>query len=384
MTAPAHAVIDLDAVRHNVGLLTDRAGNAEVMAVVKADAYGHGLLPVARAALAGGAGWLGVARVEEAILLRAGLDPSGARPRILTWLYVPGAPLAEALEADLDVSVGAPWALTEVAAAARRTGRTARVHLKVDTGMSRVGVRPEDWAALVDQAMAEQAQGTVEVVGVWSHLTSADDPDDPTTEAQLESFTAAVRTAETAGVRPQVRHLAASSGTLFHPRTHLDLVRPGIAVYGISPAPRVADAARLGLRAAMRVETTLAAVKTVPAGTPVSYNHTEVTGTATRLGVLPVGYANGIPRHASGTGPVQVAGRRCTVVGRVCMDQTVVDLGPEDDGTDAGGSAVIFGDGADGEPTAEDWARATGTIGYEIVTRMGSQVPRRYRGEDAG
>ncbi|UNX56464.1 alanine racemase [Georgenia sp. TF02-10] len=379
---PARAFVDLGAIAHNVQVLRAAAPTAAVMAVVKADGYGHGLLPTARAALAGGATWLGVAQLAEALTLRAGLaaQPGAPRPRILTWLYAPGAPLHLALEADLDLSASAPWAVAEIDRAARATGRTARVHLKVDTGMGRGGARPEALADLLAAAGAAAAAGTVEVVGVWSHLACADEVDNPATAAQVAAFGEALARVEAAGLHPQVRHLAASAGTLFHPGTHFDLVRPGIAVYGLTPAPDVADAAALGLRPAMRLEARLALTKPAPAGTPLSYGHTARTTTDTHLGVVPLGYADGVPRAASGAGPLQVAGRRYHVAGRVCMDQVVVDLGPESAAVRAGDTAVLFGDGAAGEPTAEDWARVCGTISYEIVTRLGARVPREYRG----
>ncbi|MPV87467.1 alanine racemase [Georgenia ruanii] len=378
---PARAVVDLGAIADNVGVLRAAAPEAAVMAVVKADAYGHGLLPVARAALAGGATWLGVAQLAEALELRAGLDADGAdaaaaHPPILSWIFAPGAPLARALEADIDLSAGAPWAVAEIAAAARATGRTARVHLEVDTGMGRGGARPEAFGALVAAAAAAQAEGSMDVVGVWSHLACADEPEHPATGRQVEVFTEMLDQAERAGLRPRVRHLAASAGTLFHPATHFDLVRPGIAVYGLSPAPAVASSAALGLRPAMTLEARLTVVKAAPAGTPLSYGHTAVTTTDTHLGVVPLGYGDGIPRAASGLGPVAVAGRRYHIAGRVCMDQVILDLGPESTDVAVGDTAVLFGDGRDGTPTADDWAAVVGTINYEIVTRLGSRVPR--------
>ncbi|PFG40475.1 alanine racemase [Georgenia soli] len=378
---PARAVVDLSAVRHNVGVLAQAAPTAQVMAVAKADAYGHGLLPVARAALAGGATWLGVAQLPEALELRAGLDaaagPAGPRPRILTWIFAPGAPLGRALEADLDVSASAPWAVEEIAAAARATGRTARVHLKVDTGMGRGGARPEAFGDLLHAALRARSEGTVDVVGIWSHLACADEVDNPVTARQTAVFTAALDQAARAGVRPEVRHLAASSGTLFHPATHFDLVRPGIAVYGLTPAPDVAGSAALGLRPAMRLEARLTVVKPVPAGTPLSYGHTARTSTDTHVAVVPLGYGDGIPRAASNRGPITVAGRRLHVAGRVCMDQLVVDLGPEGADVREGDTAVLFGEGDD-VPSADEWAEASGTINYEIVTRLGARVPRLH------
>jgi alanine racemase len=374
---PARAVVDLAAIRANVETLAARAPSAQVMAVVKADGYGHGLVPSARAALAGGASWLGAAQIPEALALRA----AGLKARILTWLYAPGAPLAEVVAADVDVSVSAPWALDEVVAGARQVGRSARVHLKVDTGLGRSGAMPADFPALLDAALRAEASGEVRVVGIWSHFAWADAPQHPTVRAQAEVFAAMVGLAESRGARLEVRHLANSAATLTNPAVHYDLVRPGIAVYGLSPMPDLADPADLGLVPAMTLEAELALVKRVPAGHGVSYGHLFTTAAETTLGLVPLGYADGIPRHASERGPVLVGDRRLTVAGRICMDQFVLDLGPEARES-AGDRVVLFGPGTAGEPTAEDWARASGTIGYEIVTRIGARVPRFYLGAE--
>ena len=379
---PARVVVDLAAIRDNVRSLTSHARTAQVMAVVKADAYGHGLVPAARAAVQGGATWLGTAQVHEALDLRA----AGLGTRILTWLYGPDAPLDALLEADVDVSVAAPWALTAVHAAARRTGRRARIHLKVDTGLGRNGLTPAQLPDVLDAALAARAEGAVEVVGVWSHFAFADEPAHPTVLAQAELFRELVALVESRGVALEVRHLANSAATLTNPAVHLDLVRPGLAVYGLSPVPQLGGPEEFGLRPAMTVEVGLATVKPVGAGHGVSYGHAYTTTTDTMLGVVPMGYADGIPRHASGAAdhlgaPVQVGDRRLTVAGRVCMDQFVLDLGPG--ARDVAGDRVeLFGTGADGGPTAEDWARAAGTISYEIVTRMAPRVPRTYLNED--
>ncbi len=376
---PARAVVDLAAIRGNVRALAEHAPTAQVMAVVKADAYGHGLLPAATAAVEGGATWPGTAQVSEALALRAA---GITAPRVLTWLYAPGAPLREVVEADVDVSVAAPWALEEVLRAVRAAGRPARVHLKVDTGLGRNGVLPDQLPALVDAALRAEAEGAVRLVGVWSHFAFADEPDHPTVRAQEQVFADAVRTVEAAGARLEVRHLANSAATLTRPAVHYDLVRPGLAVYGLSPVPQLGGPADFGLVPAMTLEAELATVKRVPAGQGVSYGHQYVTERATTLGVVPIGYADGVPRHASGSGvtlggPVQVGGRRLGVAGRVCMDQFVLDLGP-DAVEQAGDRVVLFGTGADGGPTAEDWARAAGTISYEITTRLGARVPREH------
>nr|WP_202924391.1 alanine racemase [Cellulomonas sp. H30R-01] len=381
---PSRAVVDLAAIRGNVRSLAAHAPTAQVMAVVKADAYGHGLVPSAQAAVEGGATWLGAAQVPEAVALRrAGIV--GAR--VLTWLYAPGAPLREAVEADVDVSVAAAWALDEVVAAARAAGRTARIHLKVDTGLGRNGLTPADLGALLPDALRAQAEGAVEVVGVWSHLAFADEPAHPTVRAQAVVFADAVRAVEAAGAHVEVRHLANSAATLTDPAVHHDLVRPGIAVYGLSPVPQLGGPEDFGLVPAMTFEAELATVKAVPAGHGISYAHQYVTPHDTVVGVVPVGYADGVPRHASGTqdrpgGPLRVGGRTLGVAGRVCMDQVVVDLGPGAREV-AGDRVELFGTGRDGGPTAEDWARAAGTISYEIVTRVGARVPRVHVDSDA-
>ncbi|WP_327703451.1 alanine racemase [Streptomyces decoyicus] len=368
----ARAAIDLAAVRSNVAALRDRAPRAELMAVVKSDGYGHGAVRCARAAREAGAGWLGTALPEEAFALRA----AGDTGRLMCWLWTPGGPWRQAVEQDIDVGVSALWALREVVAAARACGRTARVQLKVDTGLGRNGCPPADWPELTAAARAAEAEGVLTVTGVWSHFACADEPGHPSIAAQLDVFHEALKTAETAGLRPEVRHIANTPALLTLPEAHFDLVRTGIGIYGISPSPEVGTSQELGLRPAMTLEASLASVKRVPGGHGVSYGHHYTTPGATALALIPLGYADGIPRHASGTGPVLVAGKRRTVAGRIAMDQFVVDLGG--DSAEPGDPAVLFGPGDRGEPTAEDWAQVAGTIGYEIVTRIGTRVPRVY------
>jgi alanine racemase len=372
------ARVDLGAIRANVAALR-AATSAEVLAVVKADGYGHGLLPAARAAVAGGATWLGTALLDEALALRAA---GITAPRVLAWLIGPGEAWADGLAADVDLSVNAGWALDEVVAAARQTGTTARVHLKVDSGLGRGGAALADWADLVEAARKAEAEGVVRVVGLWSHLAYADAPGHPTIVRQAEVFREAVALAEGAGIDPEVRHLANSAATLTAPEHHFDLVRPGLAVYGLSPVPDVAGPSAYGLRPAMTLAADLVHVKRVPAGSGVSYGHTYTTARETTLGLVPLGYADGVPRAGGNVGPVLAAGRTRTVAGRVCMDQLVLDLG--DDDVAVGDEVVLFGPGDDGGPTAQDWAEATGTISYEIVTRVGPRVPRVYVGGDAG
>ncbi len=371
--ARARAEIDLAALRANVRTLRAHASAAALMAVVKSDAYGHGAVRCARAALDAGATWLGTATPEEALALRA----AGLPGRIMCWLWTPGGPWREAVEADLDLGISGLWALREVARAARDAGgATARIQLKADTGLGRNGCQPGDWAELVDEALRAEAEGLVRVTGIWSHFACADEPGHPSIQAQLTSFREMVAYAEKRGIRPEVRHIANSPATLTLPESHFDLVRTGIATYGVSPGPGLGTAADLGLRPVMTLWASLALVKHVPAGHGVSYGHQYVTAGDTTLGLVPVGYADGVPRHASGAGPVLVGGKWRTVAGRIAMDQFAVDLGGDE--PPAGERAVLFGPGDGGEPTAEDWAQAAGTIAYEIVTRIGARVPRVY------
>ncbi|MER6269069.1 alanine racemase [Streptomyces sp900105755] len=383
-TAPlrARAEIDLAALRANTRTLRALAPGAALMAVVKSDAYGHGAPRCARAAVEAGASWLGTATPEEALALRA--DPGlPADVRIMCWLWTPGGPWREAIEADLDVSVSGMWALREVTEAARAAGRPARVQLKADTGLGRNGCQPADWPELVREALRAEAAGLLRITGLWSHFACADEPGHPSVAAQLTLFRELLGYAEGQGVRPEVRHIANSPATLTLPETHFDLVRTGIALYGLSPSPELGSAADFGLRPVMTLSASLALVKHVPGGHGVSYGHHYVTPGETTLGLVPVGYADGIPRHASGTGPVLVGGKWRTAAGRIAMDQFVVDLGGDE--PEVGAEAVLFGPGDRGEPTAEDWAQAAGTIAYEIVTRIGTRVPRVYvNGEPNG
>ncbi|MFD9224791.1 alanine racemase [Streptomyces sp. NPDC060064] len=375
----ARAEIDLAALRANVRALRARAPRAALMAVVKSDAYGHGMVPCARAALEAGATWLGTATPHEALALRA----AGIQGRVMCWLWTPGDPWREGVEADLDMSVSALWALREVTAAAREAGRTARIQLKADTGLGRNGCQPADWPELVAAALAAEAEGTVKVTGLWSHFACADEPGHPSIAAQLDVFREVVAYAEKAGLEPEVRHMANSPATLTVPEAHFDLVRTGIAMYGVSPSPELGTPADLGLRPVMTLAASVALVKQVPAGHGVSYGHHYVTTRETTLGLIPLGYADGIPRHASGRGPVLVGGEWHRVAGRVAMDQFVVDLGPDGGSVAEGAQALLFGPGDRGEPTAEDWAEAADTIAYEIVTRIGTRVPRVYLNEDS-
>jgi alanine racemase len=367
----AEVVVDLDAIAANTAVLRERVGRP-LMAVVKADGYGHGLVPAARAALAGGADQLGVAVLHEALALRA----AGVTAPVLAWLSGPGADFAPALAADVEVSVNADWGLAEVVAAARATGRTARLHLFVDTGLSREGAPLTAWPELVAAAARAQADGDLTVVGLWSHLAYADAPTHPTIGAQVRVFEEAVAIARAAGLTDARRHLANSAATVALPDTWYDMVRPGIAVYGLDPLG--GDAADHGLRPAMTVRAAVALTKRVPAGAGVSYGHTYTTAAETTLALVPVGYADGVPRAGGNQAPVLAGGTRRTIAGRVCMDQFVLDVG--DAPIAPGDEVVLWGPGERGEPTAQDWADAVGTIHYELVTRIGGRFARRYVG----
>ncbi len=371
----AEAHVDLDAVAHNIAVLRAASPGAALMAVVKADGYGHGAVPVARAALAAGAGWLGVCTLEEALDLRAG----GITAPVLSWLHLPGDDFGPAIAAGVDLSVSSREHLAAVLAAAG--GRTVRLHLKIDTGLSRNGAQPAGWPDLVDDAAKAVADGAAEVVAVWSHLAHADAPHHPTLDRQSARLTAAWEHARAAGLTP-IRHLANSAATMTRPDLHFDLVRPGIAVYGLDPLGRPVPESPL--RPAMTFRARVALVKRVPAGEGVSYGHEWTTPRATTLALVPVGYADGVPRRLGLAGRMRVhlAGTLRPVVGRVCMDQVVVDCG--DDPVATGDTAVLFGPGTGGEPTAQDWADELGTIHYEVATGVhGRRVTRTWTGVGA-
>lgn len=371
------ALVDLDAISHNVRTLRERltrpdGGRALLTAVVKADAYGHGAVPVARAALAAGADRLGVAHVSEALALRA----AGVEGEILAWLHTVHTDVAAAVAADVTLGVSG-WDLEAVAEAARAVGRTARVHLKLDTGLGRNGATAAQWPALTERAAALQAEGVVSVEGMFSHLAVADEPERAAeTDAQLAAFHAGVEQLRAAGLgadRKVVRHLANTPAALSRDDVHLDMARIGLGIYGLSPFADV-PAAELGLRPAMSVRTSLANVKQVPADQGVSYGYLYRTAGPTRLGLVPLGYADGVPRVAMHA-PVQAGQRRTEVVGRVAMDQMVLDLGT-DAAEQVGTPVELFGP-ASGIP-ADAWAAAAGTINYELVTRLGSRLPRLH------
>lgn len=372
-TPQAEAVIDLVAYRGNLQLLAARAGHAALLAVVKANAYGHGMVACAHAARDVGVAWLGVATVDEALDLRGW----GDRGSILCWLNSPGANYREAIEAGVELTASSVEQLDEIVAAAAGGAERARVQLKVDTGLSRNGARGRQWLDLIDATVRAQSAGHVVHTGTWSHFACADQPDHPANDAQEAAFGAALEALTAAGLEPGIRHLANSAATIARPSSHLDLVRVGIASYGLPPS--AAMAVDLPLRPVMTLRGRLAAVKRVPAGSGVSYDWTYTTPADTTLGLVPVGYGEGIPRHVSGQLFAAVAGHRVPIVGTVAMDQVVVDLGDLE--ARRGDIVTLFGPGNDGEPTAEEWATAADTIGYEVVTRIGGRVVRTYRGE---
>ncbi|HWU31988.1 MAG TPA: alanine racemase [Marmoricola sp.] len=369
-TAPlAEVVVDLDAIRGNLRRLRELVGT-EVMAVVKADGYGHGMIQVARAAREVDVRWLGVATLDEALALRA----AGDTGRLLCWLAAPDADYRPLITADIDVTAYTPIQVDAIAKAALEVGARARLQLKFDTGLSRGGASRADWQALIDAAAHAE---NVVVTGLWSHFASSDEPDHPANDAQETAFRDAVALARAAGLDPEVCHLANSAGALLRPSSRFDLVRFGIATYGLSPAPDVVSEADLGIRPAMTVHATVVMNKEIPEGAGVSYGHTFVAPTEMSVALIPLGYGDGIPRAASSRAAVEIKGARAQILGRVCMDQFVV--GP----TSAviGDDAVLFGDGADGAPTAQDWARWCETIAYEIVTRMQGRANRRWINE---
>lgn len=368
----AEAVVDLGAIAHNVRVLREHAGAAQVMAVVKADGYGHGANRVARAALAAGVAELGVATVDEALALRA----DGITAPVLAWLHPPGIDFGPALLADVEIAVSSERQLDEVLDAVRRTGRTATVTVKVDTGLNRNGVAPAHYAAMLTALRRAAAEDAVRLRGLMSHMVYADQPDNPLNDVQARRFADMLAQARGEGVRFEVAHLANSSSTISRPDLAFDLVRPGIAVYGLSPVPELGD---MGLIPAMTVKCSVALVKSIRAGESVSYGHTWTAQRDTSLALLPIGYADGVFRSLGGRLDVLINGRRRPGVGRICMDQFVVDLGPGPVDVAEGDEAILFGPGTRGEPTAQDWADLIGTIHYEVVTSPRGRITRTYR-----
>jgi len=362
----AEAIVDLNAIKSNVELLKKTSGT-KLLAVVKADAYGHGIIPVAQAAISAGADYLGVALLEEAVTLRE----AGISAPILAWLVQPGSDFAQAIALDIDIAAASLKALSEISLASQQVQKKARVHLEVDTGMTRGGFLAE-W----DQLGAAHVQD-IEIVGVFSHFARADEPAEKQNQDQMARFAEMVAKLEALGFSHLIKHLSNSAATLKNHAAAFDMVRTGIALYGLSPdVTTLGTSSALALRPAMQLRAALYLVKDVPAGTPVGYGASESTSRDTRLGVITMGYADGIPRIARSAG-VWHNGKRAPIIGRVSMDQFVVDLGP-DSKAQSGDWVTIFGNGSHGEYTADDWGAASQSINYEIVTRIGPRVPRIY------
>ena len=366
------ADIDLGRLSQNVETLKRKVNGPAVMAVVKANAYGHGLVPSAKAAKRGGADWLATALLSEAIDLR----DAGLTGPILTWLNTIDDQFTECVEKDIDLGVNSLESLAAISESAKRAGKPARVHVKVDTGLGRNGVTITDLPDLISELKQAQNNGHINVVGVMSHFAYADEPSNSTIGEQIGNFKIAVDALTDANFELEVRHLSNSAATLGLPHTYFNLVRPGVAIYGISPGPEVGSAPDHDLKPVMRLRAPIVLIKKVPAGTGVSYAHQYHTSSDTQLALIPAGYADGIPRSASNKGPVLIGGKRFTVSGRVCMDQFVVDIG--DTEASVGDDAILFGDPVNGEPSVNEWADAAGTINYEIITRIGPRVHRNY------
>jgi len=368
----AVAEVDLSAIAENLKLIKEKT-SAQVLAVVKADAYGHGLIPVAKAAVAAGADWLGTALLEEGIALRA----AGVKAPLICWLTPLGEDFKSAIKNDIDLSVSSLELLEEVIDVGRATNIVPRIHLEVDTGMTRGGVR-NNWSEFVAEiAKAIKSHG-VEVVGIWSHFARADEPDQPFNQDQLDTFDKRLAILISQGVNPKFVHIANSAAALTNKNAYKNIVRWGIGLYGLSPdVTNMGDSHKLNLKPAMKLKAKLHLVKEVEAGAKVGYGGTATVKSDTKIGVVTIGYADGIPRNTNNSAGVFINGKRAPLLGRVSMDQFVVDLGI-DSSAKTGDEVVIFGDGSEGEYTIDEWARAAETINYEIVSRIGPRVPRIY------
>lgn len=357
-------VIDLPALRANVDHLRSQMGVAHTMVVVKANAYGHGMVRCAQAALEAGADWLGVADIGEALRLR----DAGITAPVLAWLHAPAEDFISAVAANVTVGITSSAKLEAVAKAGASQVGGARVHLKVDTGLSRNGFAPAEWESVFARAVELQSAGQIVVEGIFSHLSNTSEADD---NAQQVEFERAVALARAAGLTPEILHLASSLTAMTNPSMRYDMVRIGIAAYGLSPQDdRTSES--WGLRPVMTVRARVSAVRRVPAGTGVSYDYTYRTASESTLALVPIGYGEGVPRTGSDTAPVEINGARYRISGRVAMDQFLVDVG--DAPLALGDEVVLFGDPLRGEPSAADWAAACGTIAYDIVTGIGGRL----------
>jgi alanine racemase len=367
---PTLAEVDLEAIRHNAGAM--KPPRAELMAVVKSNGYGHGAVPCANAALSGGATWLGVALVEEGIALR----DSGIEAPVLVLSEFPAGAEKDALAAGLTPTVYTEPGVEAIAQVARDLGITARIHLKVDTGMHRVGLYPPE--AAVAFARGILASG-LELEGLWTHFARSEE-DEKATSLQLDRFLSVSRSLDEAGITPRLRHAANSAAVVRHPESHLDLVRVGIAIYGLDCAPGVA--ASMGLRPALSWRSEVTMVRRLPAGERLSYGHRYRLERDSTVATVPVGYADGYPRILSNRAHVLVGGERRRVAGTITMDQLLVDC--EDDDVQSGDEVVLIGRQGKQEVTADELASLSGTIGYEITCGISERVPREYAGGPGG
>ena len=368
----ASAEINLSAITQNFKSIKSRT-TADVLAVVKADAYGHGLIPVSKALEEAGADWFGTALLEEAINLRK----SGILKPIISWLTPLGEDFKSAIGLDIDLGIPSIDLLDEVIKAASLTGKTARIHLEIDTGMSRGGVLSE-WDQLIKSVLVGVNLKQLKVIGIWSHFARADEPDELMNQEQLSLFEEKVNQAKAAGIDAQFIHIANSAALFTNKSAHKNIIRSGIALFGLSPDIKtIGDSSSLGLKPAMKLKAKLNLVKEVKAGSSVGYGGTAVLKSDTKLGVIALGYADGIPRSANNLAGVFVDKKRAPIIGRVSMDQFVVDLGITSTAK-TGDEVIVFGDGSNGEYTVDEWAKAANTINYEIITRIGPRVPRIY------
>ena len=368
----ASAEINLSAITQNFKSIKSRT-NADVLAVVKADAYGHGLIPVSKALEEAGADWFGTALLEEAINLRK----AGILKPIISWLTPLGEDFKSAIDLDIDLGIPSIDLLDEVIKAASLTGKAACIHLEIDTGMSRGGVLSE-WDQLIKSVLAGVNLKQLKVIGIWSHFARADEPDELMNQEQLSLFEEKVNQAKAAGIDAQFIHIANSAALFTNKSTHKNIIRSGIALFGLSPDIKtIGDSSSLGLKPAMKLKAKLNLVKEVKAGSSVGYGGTAVLKSDTKLGVVALGYADGIPRSTNNLAGVFVDKKRAPIIGRVSMDQFVVDLGITSTAK-TGDEVIVFGDGSNGEYTVDEWAKAANTINYEIITRIGPRVPRIY------
>ena len=368
----ASAEINLSAITQNFKLIKSRT-TADVLAVVKADAYGHGLIPVSKALEEAGADWFGTALLEEAINLRK----AGILKPIISWLTPLGEDFKSEIDLDIDLGIPSIDLLDEVIKAASLTGKAARIHLEIDTGMSRGGVLSE-WDQLIKSVLVGVNLKLLKVIGIWSHFARADEPDELMNQEQLSLFEEKVNQAKTAGIDAQFIHIANSAALFTNKSTHKNIIRSGIALFGLSPDVKtIGDSSSLGLKPAMKLKAKLNLVKEVKAGSSVGYGGTAVLKSDTKLGVVALGYADGIPRNTNNLAGVFVDKKRAPIIGRVSMDQFVVDLGVTSNAK-TGDEVIVFGDGSGDEYTVDEWAKAANTINYEIITRIGPRVPRIY------